>query len=154
MSSFALKPRGKAALRTYNFALIRPFLEARPRCIVRRLFHDPPCYGKGTDKSVWLSFVRSQEETLAFSAGAGDGNVIKMYFLERDPASMKNETCPPLSPCPPSRTYYVRASRTRETRDRVYFSRGALEPGTCAIERSPTGKFVTRIGVTRQSVRT
>lgn len=97
--------------------------EARPRCIYRRLFHDPLChvYGKGTDKPVWLSFLRSQEETLAFCAGAGDGNVIKMYFLERDPAPMKNEM--PSSPVPLSPIAYVRTrvAHAREARDKCTF---------------------------------
>jgi len=137
--SRSLKPHGKTALcnfitfiTTFNTPFSRS--EAWLRWIYRRLFHDLPppllyyVYGKGMDQSVWLSFARSQEETLAFSAGADDGNVIKMYFLECDPTPLKNETlCPPLSLVP----YRVRTShRVQEAKDKCTF----FEAGTCAIE--------------------
>lgn len=78
-NTFALiKSRGKAC---NNFArfLGTPFSRSETWCIEDFSTISLQSMGKEWTLECWLSFVRSQEETLAFSERGPNGNVIKIF---------------------------------------------------------------------------
>lgn len=120
-------------LRKNSVAYIIPPFSRGTAEALSRLFHDlRAIYGKGADADV--TFIRSQEETLAFSRGAGD--VIEMYFLERLRRLMKNER----RRASRIRIYiFILISTHARARGALFFS-GRIE--TPIRSNEPDGKFV------------